>query len=250
LATWTRAALSSNSRRLAGTAWRVVEAQHVVSTMGLVDTLEEQAALERVLERSKPNVPPECRHLHYLLSTPFRYGAPHPTGSRFRSAGVAAGVFYASARVEAAVSEMAFHRLLFYAESPATPWPANAAEYTAFTVRYRGTGLDLTTPPLDRDRASWTTPIDYRPCQALAAAARDAGVQVLRYQSARGEGRNVALLVCRAFATTAPGARQTWRLHAGPVGVRAICDAPDLRLAFDRAAFALDPRIASMPWER
>lgn len=218
--------------------------------MGLVDTLEEQAALERVLERSKPRVPPECEHLHYLLSTPFRYGAPYPTGSRFRRAGVTAGVYYGSMRPDTAIAEMAFHRLLFYAESPGTPWPANAAAYTAFTVRYRGAGVDLAQAPFDRDRAAWTAPVDYSACHALADAARAAGVQVLRYPSARADGGHVALLSCRAFASPAPVARQTWRIHAGAVGVRAICEAPDRRLAFDRKAFARDPRIAKMAWER
>ena len=59
----------------------------MVSTMALVDTLEEQALLEQLLDDSKPSVPLECRGLHYLLFTPFRYGAPYPHGSRFRAAG-------------------------------------------------------------------------------------------------------------------------------------------------------------------
>ena len=42
--------------------------------MSLVDTLEEQALLEEVLDDSKPAVPEDCRNLHYLLFTPFRYG--------------------------------------------------------------------------------------------------------------------------------------------------------------------------------
>ena len=64
--------------------------------MKIVDTLAEQSLLEDLLERTKPPVPAECRELHYLLSTPFRYGAPYPTGSRFRRAGFTAGVFYGS----------------------------------------------------------------------------------------------------------------------------------------------------------
>ena len=102
--------------------------------MALVDTLEEQAVLEQVLEDSKPHIPPECRDLHYLLFTPFRYGAPYPRGSRFRRVGLTPGVFYASMQSKTAVAEMAFWRLLFYAESPETPWPANPGEYTAFSV--------------------------------------------------------------------------------------------------------------------
>jgi hypothetical protein len=250
LATWTPAALSSSVRRLSGHCWRVVEAQHVVSTLKLVDTLAEQVLLEQLLEASKPPVPPECRHLHYLLATPFRYGAPYPGGSRFRRAGFTPGVFYASVRVGTAIAEMAFRRLLFFAESPGTPWPVNAGEYTAFAVRYRTpAGLDLAAPPLARDAARWTHPTDYAPCQALAEAARAAGVEVLRYQSARDpKGQNVALLTCRAFGSREPVARQTWRLHLAPAGVRALGD--DARLAFGRDTFAADPRVAAMDWER
>jgi hypothetical protein len=219
--------------------------------MALVDTLEEQALLERVLDDSKPSVPAECRHLHYLLFTPFRYGAVYPAGSRFRRPGLTAGVFYASQRSETAVAEMAFRRLLFFAESPGTPWPANAAEYTSFAVRYAGRkGLDLTRPPLDKDAATWMDPVDYEPCHDLADAAREAGVQVLRYQSARTEGLNIALLNCAAFASTAPLDRQVWRVHLDSMGVRAICAFPESRLAFDRRAFARDPRIAKLNWER
>ena len=69
-----------------------VEAQHIVSTMALVDTIAEQHLLEDLLERSKPPVAPECRDLHYLLAIPFRYGAPYPAESHFRRAGMTPGV--------------------------------------------------------------------------------------------------------------------------------------------------------------
>src|SRR6185503_9241470 len=150
-----------------------------------------------------------------------------------------------------AVAEMAFRRLLFYAESPGTPWPSNASEYTAFSARFRtSAGLDLTAPPFDRPRARWSHPTDYSACHALADAARAAGVQVLRYPSARAAGRNIALLAAKAFASREPIERQVWRLHVGAPGVRAICDFPEQRLGFDREAFAADPRIASLKWER
>ena len=219
--------------------------------MALVDTLEEQALLEQVLDDSKPPIPRECRHLHYLLFTPFRYGAVYPAGSRFRRAGLTHGVFYASHEPATAVAELAFRRLLFFAESPATPWPANAAEYTAFSVAYAGRkSLDLTKPPFDRDASRWTDPIDYSACHDLADAAREAGVQLLRYQSARADGLNVALLTCLAFASPSPIERQAWRVHLGRMGVRALCDFPEQRLAFTHDAFARDPRMASLNWDR
>ena len=253
MATWTPGALSSNARPLSGRCWRVVEAQHVVSTLKLVDTLAEQLLLEELLEESKPLVPPECRQLHYLLATPFRYGAPYPRGSRFRRAGLTPGVFYASQTAATAVAEMVFHRLLFFAESPKTPWPANAGEQTAFAVAFRTrTAIDLTRPPFDRDAARWSHPIDYTACQDLCDVARDAGVQVLRYRAVRDpdDGINIALLTCAAFRSREPLERQTWRLHLGPAGAWAICDAPVQRLAFDRGAFAADKRMAALQWER
>jgi len=250
--TWTPAAVSSERRRISGLCWRSVEAQHRVSTMKLVDTLEEQSLLETLIDQSKPPLPPECRNLHYLLSTPFRYGAPYPAGSRFRRAGLTAGVFYASHTPPTAMAEIAFHRLLFFADSPATPWPSNAGEYTVFSVRFRTSGgLDLTRLPFAADVERWTHPTDYRACQSLADAAREAGVEVVRYRSARAVGAlNYALLTCRAFAAREPIDRQTWRLHLGPWGARGLCDHPVARLALDRDAFASDPRIGTLAWER
>jgi hypothetical protein len=252
LPTWTPAGLSSERRRLSGVCWRVVESQHRISTLKVVDTLAEQERLEQLLDETKPPVPAECRQHHYLLSTPFRYGAPYPQGSRFRRAGSTAGVFYASRTAATAVAEVAFHRLLFFADSPATRWPDNAGEFTAFSTRYRtASGLDLTAPPLDHDLPVWAHPTDYSECQALADAARAVGIEALRHPSARAAGgTNVALLTCRAFASRAPLERRTWRIHLGSSGVRCLCTFPDARLEFGRDAFAAHPRIAKMRWER
>lgn len=250
--TWTRDALSSEARPLEGTCWRLVEAQHRISTLKLVDTLAEQAVLEELLERTKPPVPPECRHLHYLLATPFRYGAPYPKGSRFRRAGFTPGVYYSSERVETAVAEIAFHRLLFFAESPATPWPSNALELTAFSVRIAtGRALDLTKAPLSDDRDVWTHPVDYGRCHDLADTARAAGVQVIRSESARDAGMaNIALLTCLAFGVSKPTARQSWRLGISATGLRALCEYPEMRLEFPPDAFAGDPRFEGLVWRR
>src|SRR5690606_19020711 len=129
--------------------WRLVEAQHKVSTLKLTDTLAEQYLLEELIEETKPVIPPECRHLDFLLATPFRYDAVYPKGSRFRRAGRTPSVFYAAETSSTAVAELAFHRLLFFAESPDTPWPLNPSEYTAFGVDVASDRLlDLSQPPL------------------------------------------------------------------------------------------------------
>ncbi len=250
---WTPAALSSEARSLDGSCWRLVEAQHRVSTLKLVDDLDEQALLEELIEASKPVVPQECRHLHYLLATPFRYGSHYPSGSRFRRAGKTLGVYYAAEKVETAVAEMAFYRLLFFSESPDTPWPSDAAEYTAFSAIVRtARAIDLTAPPLARDDGAWTNPTDYAACQQLADNAREAGMQAIRYRSVRDPrgGSNLALLTCTVFAKPAPVERQTWRIRLGPSGVQAICEYPERRVGFDRDSFAGDPRLKDMRWAR
>ena len=85
-------ALRTHSAPFAPDLWRAVEAQHKIATMVLVDTLDEQALLESLLDQSKPPLPEPLRRLHWLLFTPFRY-PPLPTGSRFRGP-AEAGVFY------------------------------------------------------------------------------------------------------------------------------------------------------------
>jgi hypothetical protein len=251
--TWTPDALSSEARPYRGRCWRLVEAQHRVSTLKLVDTLDEQAILEDLIEETKPVVPAECRHLDYLLWTPFRYGSIYPRGSRFRRAGRTLGVYYAAEEPRTAVAEMAFYRLLFFAESPDTPWPSDAGEYTAFAAEVATERcLDLTVPPLNSDEARWTNPTDYTATQELADAARNASLEIIRYRSARDQAgnRNLALLTCRTFLQSGPVERQTWRLRLSPSGVQAICEFPETPLEFTRDAFAADPRIAVLNWER
>ena len=174
---WTPAALSSSARPYAGTASRLVEAQHRVSTMRLVDKLAEQHRLEQILDDSKPTVPAECQGLDYLLAAPFRYGAAYPHGSRFRRVGKTLIVFYATEAVETAVAELAFYRVLFFAESPDTALPKGAADYTAFSVELDAAlALDPTAPPLSGDAALWSDRVDYAACQSLADAVRSASV--------------------------------------------------------------------------
>jgi hypothetical protein len=250
--TWTPDALRSKASPYENRCWRLVEAQHRVSTLKLADSLAEQELLEDLIEETKPVIPLECRHLDYLLATPFRYGT-YPNGSRFRRAGRTPGVFYAAEKPETAVAETVFHRLLFFAESPATPWPRGAAEYTAFSAQiHSGLCLDLTKRPLSRDRAAWTHPVDYAACQLLADGARDGGIEIIRSESVRDPNHdaNVAVLTCRAFARPRPQDRRTWRVRLSASGAQAICEFPDIRIGFDRTTFAADPRIAALDWER
>ncbi|QCI98444.1 RES family NAD+ phosphorylase [Agrobacterium larrymoorei] len=244
---WTPDALRSELVPTSGQWWRLVEAQHRVSTMKLVDTVDEQSLLEDILEGSKRRFPPECVGLDYLLATPFRYGSAYPHGSRFRRAGLTKGVYYAAERVETALAEMAFYRLLFYAESKNTPLPANPAEYTAFAADIETQhAIDLTRPDLVRDENRWTHLTDYEPCQSLAETAREAGVDAILYRSVRDPngGMNIALLTPVGFKAKRPVARASWRIRLSKVGVQALCEVPLQRIGFSIEDFAEDPRIA------
>ena len=250
--TWMPDELSSSAKPSSGTCWRVVEVQHVVSTAKITDTHAEQAIIESLIDETKPFIPAECEHLSYLLHTPFRYRSILQ-GSRFRRAYSIEGVFYSSEVVETAVAEMAFYRLLFFAESPATPWPANPGEYTAFEAGFATqAAIDLTQPPLSAGRGDWTNLADYTACQQLADAARESGIDVIRYESVREPHHraNLAILRCRAFAQPKEISRQTWRFQIDSAGLRAICEAPPQTLAFDKHAFSADPRLAGFKWDR
>ena len=242
---WTRDALASEARPWQGSVWRVVESQSHVSTMKLVDNLEDQRLLETVIDATKPAYPPGCARLDHLLATPFRY-APYPHGSRFRRAGQPEGAFYASATPETAVAELAFYRLLFFLEAPGMTFPANALEHTAFSVRAATPrALDLAAPPLNRDAPLWTHPTDYAECQTLADTARGTETGALLYRSVRdpNQGTNIALLSPTTLVSTRPERLQTWRLLVRPTTVQAFHPF-STALEFDIATWSTDPRIA------
>ena len=244
---WTPAALSSEFQPIEATAWRMVEAQHHVATLKLTDSLDEQSTLEQLLDKDKPTIPPECRHLDYLLFTPFRYPAFYPTGSRFRRAGPSHGVFYAAFDVSTAVAEMAFYRLLFYAESPGTAPPAGTAEFTALEVALKSDrSIDLTRAPFDVQRSLWTHPTDYSHTQQLSDDCRSAGGDIIIYESVRdpAAAKNLALLTCHAFSAPAPITRQTWRIKISHSNVQALCEFPRRRIQFEKSHFDSDPRLS------
>ena len=196
-----------------------MEAQHRASTMRLVDSLEEQAALEEVLEDSKPPLGHGSAALHYLLATPFRYRPPG--GSRFR-APHEPGVWYGAEALRTALAEKSYWQLRFLLDSPGTP-DLKAVPHTAFEVMVRtAAALDLTREPLVQQRALWCARDDYSGTQALAASARSAGLVALRYESVRdpGHGACVAVLDPRAFGRARPRALTTWFIAAGRERVR------------------------------
>lgn len=206
---WTRCAGSSEIRSLAADAWRVVEAQHQISTRKLVDSDAQQAILEEVLERFKPAC--DSAGLHYLLFTPFRY-PPLPHGSRFGTR-LDPGIWYGAEGLATAFAEVAYYRLLFLEGTDATLAPL-AAELTAYRVPLRTRrGIDLTLEPFARDRSRLASKTSYAATQPLGAAMRAAGVEAFRYESARDAagGVNVGVFSPGAFAARRPRGLQTWR---------------------------------------
>jgi hypothetical protein len=190
--------------------WRAVEAQHVVSTMLLVDTLAEQRLLEDLLEDSKPRVPAAAAGLHFLLSTPFRY--PAPLGSRFRGP-IDPGVLYGAEELRTALAELGFWRWRFLGDSPDLD-RLDAAPQTVFQLLAGGRTVDLRDPPWASRRNDWVDPLSYDACQQLARQVRDDGIQIIRYESVRdpAHGGAAALLHPAAILYPAPLEQETWYL--------------------------------------
>ncbi|KAF0215694.1 MAG: RES domain-containing [Geobacteraceae bacterium] len=210
--TWTPDALSSEARRFNRTVWRMVEAQHVASTMKLVDTAAEQDLLEEIIEESKPPLPEDARDLDYLLAAPFRY-TPFPPGSRFRSP-ADPGVFYGAESVRTAAAEVGYWRWKFLGETAGLE-RLGPAPHTAFSVPIDARGLDLREPPFDRDSEAWSNPRDYSATQGFSSIAREANIEAIFYRSVRDPDPSwcAAILTPRAFAAKVPGsAMQTWQL--------------------------------------
>jgi RES domain len=222
-------------RRIAAKPWRVVEAQHRASTMRLVDTLEEQRLLEDLLEASKPPLPEEAKSLHYLLATPFRYPAPPPAGSRFRGIGDP-GVWYGASAVHASLAEVAYWRMRFLADSPATP-DLPPVPHTAFRASVAGNSIVLTDAPFQPDRAAWENPQSYVATQAIAREARALGVALIRYRSVRDPQHRpcTAVLTPKAFRQGEPLEQQTWLIKVTRERVLAETNLGTDRIAFDAA---------------
>lgn len=214
--TWTLRAVSSEARDWRQSVWRIVEAQHVASTMKIVDNAAEQDLLESLLESSKPTLPDETKGLSYLLATPFRY-SPRRPGSRFRSI-ADPGVFYGSQSVRTACAELGYWRWKFLNDAVDLD-KIEPVAHTAFRADVHTTAVDLRDAPFDRDTRSWMHLTDYSATQAFARIAREAEIGAIVYQSVRDPNANwcAALLTPRAFSSKKPSpSTQTWWLAVQP----------------------------------
>lgn len=213
LPTWTPAELSSKSSDICCKVWRMVEAQHIVSTLKVVDTRAEQELLEEVIEERKPPIPSEAVGLHYLLFSPFRYDTRPPSGSRFRAMNDT-GVFYGAETVRTAAAEVAYWRWRFLQDTSGLT-RLQPCTFTAFRVPINTSCIDLRKEPFDAYSAVWHHPRDYSGTQSIGRIARDAGIGALMYHSVRDPEPHycTAILTPRAFAAKKPdSATQTWVL--------------------------------------
>ena len=229
-------------RPYAGRVWRLVEAQHRISTNRLAASAEDQALLESLVEEVKPVMPGAARGLHYLLGTPFRYG--YAKASRFRCAHERPGIFYAAERVATAVAETAYWRLLFFSRSPGFVPPTTVVEHSAFTVPIAvDRALDLTGAPFDTTAALGRIQRTM-PLPKFCGTRAEHRPQAIRYASVRDpEHRaNIALLDPAAFTASTPVIEQTWHFRYEDRQITAFAAFPSTdRYAFTFDLFGLSP---------
>lgn len=230
---------------LAGELCRLVESQQQIATLSYVDTLEEQALLEAMLDDVKPAHVPGGSALHYLLATPFRY-PPLPWGSRFGRVHEPS-LLYGGGSPTTSLAESAYYRFVFWHTMLAPPpKPRIHTEHTLFAVRYKAArGVRLQAPPFDAYAQQLAHPSDYQAAQQLGSQMREAGVQAFEYQSARDplRGHCIALFTPEALAQKRPQRAAQWlcELSADEVAFRQVGE-PDI-LHYSLADFQVDGRL-------
>ena len=192
---------------IGGNGFRLVECQETVATTEIVSSLERQTLLEQMLDsESKPDYRAGTNHLHYLLSTPFRY-PPLRHGSRFGTR-FEPSLFYGGTSERVTLCENAYYRFYFYHDMEVPPLHRQLqTQHTLFEFQYgTDSGAKLQAPPFDTYVDLLRDPAHYAATQALGTAMRDAGVKGFEYRSARdvAGGINVALFDASPFTSDKP----------------------------------------------
>jgi hypothetical protein len=160
--------------------WRVVEAQHILSSRDLVDTPDEHDLLEELLETVKPKIK---KSKNYLIFTPFRY-PPLKYGSRFGSIHEQS-LWYGSLKIETAFTEVAFYQLKFFQDTHAKLGYIET-DFTAFNTLIKTTkGIDLTEQPFSQFCEFISNKTNYEYSQLLGTQMRKANIDAFIYYSAR-----------------------------------------------------------------
>ncbi len=198
------------------TAWRITEAQSLLSIQKLVDSHEEQMLLENMLAESRLHTSHEFNKFHALLITPFRQ-PPLQHGSRFGHL-FEESLWYGSLHLETAMSETAFYRFNFLRGTKA-PLQEVRSLFTAFSAEVKASrGIDLTSPPFLEYSPLISSPTSYKISQSLGKSMREAGLKAFCYHSARTQtpAINIALFTPTAFLHKKPNplSFQTWQCMA------------------------------------
>ena len=176
--------------------WRVVEAQHILSSRDLVDSREEHDLLEDLIEESKP---PIEREKNYLIYTPFRY-PPLKYGSRFGRL-FEPSLWYGSLELETAFTEVAYYRLKFFADTSADLGSIEICmmAFTAFLECKNG--VDLTEIPFNKYTEEIANKNIYEQTQLLGTSMRADNIEAFLYFSARThkKSKNIAAFIPSVF---------------------------------------------------
>src|SRR5688500_11759272 len=185
----------------------------------LVSTVAEQQLPETLLDRVK--LASVASRQHFLLTTPFRY-PPLRHGSRFGTRRER-GIWYGSETRETAFSEVAYYRMVFL-EATRADIDSITTELSAFRASANSRrGVDLASGPFKKHRAAIASPTSYAETQALGAAMRASGVELLRYPSARDPGGiNVAAFTPTVFGKAKPRSFETWSCTASREAVEFV----------------------------
>ena len=206
---------------ISGTLYRLVESQEQVATMGYVDTLEEQALLEDMLEQAKPVYREDMQAYHFLLSTPFRY-PPLQWGSRFGTSNEPS-LFYAGSKPSVTLAESAYYRFVFlYSMEAIHEQDKIRSEHSMFSVDYQtDLAVQLHTVPFNQYQTELTDPKLYSHTQQLGSDLRIAGIEAFEYQSARdpNNGVCIALFEPSPFCQHEPKNRSEWLCETSAAGV-------------------------------
>lgn len=194
---------------------RIVETQEYAATTSLVDNLEEQDLLERLLDEVKPAYREDTQALHYLISTPFRY-PPLKHGSRFGDVTMPS-YFYASEDIETALSECAFYRFVFLYDMAVPYNKAVNSEHMSFSVNARSTAMaDLTQVSSKDIMALLISPTDYGFTQQLGRVlTQEKKAKVIKFRSARASGGiNIAISEPPVITSPHPQNNTNWICHS------------------------------------
>jgi hypothetical protein len=195
---------------------RLVESQEQIATARLLaGDLDKQAALEAMLEPTKPARRPGTEQLDYLLSTPWRY-PPLRYGSRYGRR-FEPSLFYGALGTRTCLAESAYYRWVFFTDIQ-SPLRSIQSQHTMYQAQYRSEqGLRLQHAPFESYQDALTHPSNYQASQALGTNMRKAGIEVFEFPSARDikGGNNVALFTSAALNSTHAEKQRAWLCTTG-----------------------------------